>query len=560
MSLPFAATFALLLILPTIHGGAEPASQARARQLTQQAATLVEERQYDQALALLREAQEAAPDYAPVQEWLAHIYEILGDKPQALNHIAALLMLQPNNDYGQEAVKRLFYHPPFPRVLNSATLGLSPLKITYDNGCVLTDERVPGFPQQYALCYTTSLKYPEDGTDGGPIVERVLPGPERLQARFNRVVYGYRELPDSGELRLRVITYYPSRLLSGAEKDLDPQAQAFTHLLLRFQGYAEGYLGLPDQGDAEGITRLWLCLEGSGGAERQGSDIFLYGALSETRSGVEWIRQLAHEVGHLLIPGIGGFAAPEMWANGEVGERLFLYWLAEEAGIWAGTPWPSDAATARLHNLWPEGDLNVEDYLALAGRAPLLIWSQEGPESELIIGMDERAMHYYVGFVLYILAAHGADGLRDVMNTCVGTTVADFMYAYRQAVTTWAQNGPLKIGVGALNPVTSKLTHPSPPASLTPRSLTLAPGDSVNYLVFLPRGVWRVWPTIRETGAKLLLSFDGSPNAAVDLQPGAPPIPIGPLHEGWHKLVLQVPAAEGILNLEGLVFSQGPIA
>jgi hypothetical protein len=329
--------------------------------------------------------------------------------------------------------------------------------------------------------------------------------------------------------------------------------------MLRFQSYAEGYLGLAPQGDAEGINRLYLCSSGPGGAERDGTDLLLYRVLSDPRAPQEWFRQLAHECGHLLLPPVGGFQAPEAWGSGEVGERLFLYWLVNEAARFARTDWPSAEAVARLDGLWPGCGAPTEDYLAAAGRAPLGVWAAAGPESELIMGMDHRAMQYYVGFVLHVLAAHGTGGLRDVIGMCAGTTVADMVYAYRQACGAWAKAGPITVNAGGYNPAASKLTQPPPPADLTPAAVLLAPGDSVTYPVFLPTATWRLAPAVRETGVRLLVSFDGSPDAQVDIQPTTEPSLIGPLAEGWHKVVLRAPTGQAALHLEGLTFSQGPM-
>jgi len=555
-----AAILAAAICLPVSAWPADETPDVRAARLTREAAELVKQREYDDALAKLREAQEAAPSYAPTQEWLAHVYEVLGDKGQALNHVAALLALHPRSDYGTAAARRLFYRPPFPRVLNRATLTISPVRFTVDQGCALTDERVADFPARFALCYTTSLKYPEEAPGGGPVVDRTLPAPGNVAAQFNRVVYGYREAPDTGDFRLRVIAYYPSPLLSGSDTDLAPTAQALVHLMLRLQGYAEGYLGLPAQGDAEGINRLWLCLGGPGGAERQDSDVVFYRVLDDPRPPSEWIRQLAHECGHLVIPQVGGFTTPEMWGNGEVGERLFLYFLAEEAARWSGKPWPSAEAVAELDGLWPGAGAGVEDYLAASGRAPLAVWATGGPESELIMGLDDRATLYYVGLVLYVLAAHGTTGLRDVVKTCAGTTVADFVYAYRQSVGRWAKAGPLKLGVGCFNPAETKLTQAPPAAELAPHSLALAGNDSLTYPVFLPAGTWRLAATIPEAGAKLSVSFDGGPETVLEVTPNPEPMPIGPLNEGWHKLRLRCPTGQGLIHLEGLTFGQGPVA
>ncbi len=541
-------------------GSAADEARARAQGLVQQAQRLAADKQYDQALGLLAQAQEADPGYDQAQSWLAHVYELKGDKAQALTHVAALLALAPDSAYGKAAARRLFYGSPFPRSLTPATRAISPLKFAADS-CTLGDDRLPGASARVALTYTTSPKYPDDAPDGGASVARALPTPgEKAETEsFNRTVYGYLEAPDTGDLRLRVIAYFPSPLLSGSDRDLAPIAQALVHLLLRFQCYAEQILGLPPQGDAEGINRLWLCTGGPPGAQRSESDLFIYRVLADERPPGEWLRQLAHECGHLLIPRVGGFAQPEMWGNGGLGERLFTYLLTGEAGRVSGTGWPSAEAAARLDHLWPGGHIDAEGYLATSGRAPLAVWTAEGPASELIVGQDERAMQYYLGFAVYILAAHGPAGLREVIRQCAGTTVADFAYTYKQAVIHWAEQGPLSLRPGCYDPGNAKLTVAPPAADLSPSSVTLAAGDSAAYPVFLPTGQWQLAVRIVEglPGGKLLVSFDGGQEAEAIVGPEAKPVPIGPLTESWHTVALRAPGEQAPLQIARLVFQPG---
>ncbi len=543
---------------PSANAAGEPPEQAL--RLVREAAELASNEQYDEALQRLREAQEVAPDYPPAQSWLAHVYELMGDKEQALTHVAALLALQPDDEYGQSAVRRLFYQSPFPRILNAAILGVSPVKFTVDS-CSLVGDRVPGTPERLTLCYTTGPKYPEDAGEGGAVRERALPmtEPDAPKARFNRVIYGYQESAGTGELRLRSMAYYPSELLSGRDTDLALLAESLLHIMLRIQCYAGAYLGLPPQGDAEGISRLWLCEGGPGGAERHEADIFVYQVFDEARTPIEWVRQLAHECGHLLIPGIGGFAQPEVWGNGELGERLFVHLLSHEAAWVAGSRWPSDEASARLDGLWPEGHLAAEEYLASVGRAPLNVWWGEGPESDLIVGQGERSMQYYVGFALYILAAHGPAGLREAIKACPGSTVPDFVYSYKQAVSAWAAEGPVAFGPGCYDGPSARVAEAPSAANPTPSSVTLAAGDQVTYLVFLPTGHWSLALPLANSRAecRLLLSFDGSAEAEAIVGAGAEKVLIGPLAEGWHRLRLRAPDEQAPLALASIVFDRG---
>ena len=562
MARPALSTIAACFCITACTHAADEA-QTRAQTLVREAAALAEQKQYDGALDRLREAQEVAPDYAPAQSWLAHVYELMGEKEQALTHLAALLALEPGDEYGRASIRRLFYEPPFPRRVNPAMLAVSPVKFTVDR-CMLSDHRVPGLPDHLALAYTTSPKYPEGAGEGGAVLERALPvaTPNAPPARFNRVVHGYLEAPGTGDLELRVIAYYPSQLLSGHDSDLAPIAQSLVHLMLRIECYAGAYLGLPLQGDAEGINRLWLCQGGEPGAERLDTDIFLYRAFEEARTPMEWVRQLAHECGHLLIPAIGGFAQPEVWGNGELGERLFTHFLTQEAAQVANAEWPSAQAAARLNDLWVGEHIAAEEYLASAGRMPLNLWAGEGPESDLIVGQDERSMQYYVGFALHLLAAHGPGGLREVIKTCRGTTVPDFVYTYKQVASVWAADGPLSFGPGCYDASTTRLTSP-PAASLSPEAVVLARGDTVSYHLFLPTGQWRLSLPLGSTDrtlGKLLVSFDGSPEVEVAVGPEAKSAPIGPLTEGWHRLTLRAPAEQPPLSLARLIFDQGVAA
>jgi Tetratricopeptide repeat len=557
--IPRRLAWAFLLLLVGHAHAAAAGDPARARELVDQATQLTADGKYDEALQVLAQAQEADPTSEQVQSWLAHVYELKGDKARALTHVAALLALSPQSTYARDAARRLFATPPFPRLLTPATRALSPAKFAADV-CTLGDDRMPGAPARVALSYTTSVRYPDDAPKGGATVERTLPvaGEAAALERFNRVVYGYVQTPDTGELRLRVTAYYPSELLSGSDRDLAPVAQALVHLMLRFVCYGEEVLGLPPQGDAEGIYRLWLCLAGPAGAQRSESDIFFYRVLEDERPPIEWLRQLAHECGHLLLPRVGGFAQPEMWGNGALGERLFLYLLAGEAARVAGTGWPSAEAAARADALWPTKPVALEDYLQTAAQAPLAVWMAGGPASELIVGQDERAMQYYVGFAMYILGAHGLPALRDVIRQCAGTTVADFVYTYKQSVIRWSQEGPLAIAPGCFDLRSTRLTEPPPAADLHPDTLTLTPGDKVTCPVFLPGADWQLAVEVTEaTERKLVVSFDGGDEVEVAVGVGAKPVPIGPLAENWHSLAVRLAADQPALRVSRWAFRRG---
>jgi hypothetical protein len=83
---------------------------------------------------------------------------------------------------------------------------------------------------------------------------------------------------------------------------------------------------------------VYLCEGGTAGGEqlfqvdpqtnRSADTIFIYD-VAHFDGPMEKARELAHEYGHAVIPAIGGFKAPEYWANGYLGEKLFLRWGLE---------------------------------------------------------------------------------------------------------------------------------------------------------------------------------------------------------------------------------------
>ncbi|HRJ28077.1 MAG TPA: hypothetical protein PLO61_11295 [Fimbriimonadaceae bacterium] len=66
-----------------------------------------------------------------------------------------------------------------------------------------------------------------------------------------------------------------------------------------------------------------------GGIVRKVNTIYIYD-LATFKDPVEKAREVAHEYGHAALPPIGTYREPEDWANGPLGERIYLTWLAEE--------------------------------------------------------------------------------------------------------------------------------------------------------------------------------------------------------------------------------------
>jgi hypothetical protein len=209
---------------------------------------------------------------------------------------------------------------------------------------------------------------------------------------------------------------------------------------------------------------VWLDREGRPGAEQLRDDIYLY-AVGEDRPPAEWIRELAHEYSHLALPEVGPFTAPERWANGYLGERLFLKWLIdnEQTAAW-GTSFPGWAYLA--NQILPLRDrfLNAGPGAPAAGRA------------------DAAGMEHYIGFALAIEAGYGPRLLRE---------------AIRLAPTT-APSG-LGAGLARALPATPGAEVPIDPRAYIPARSSVETllrvgirARGAAYWVFMPRGVWRI--------------------------------------------------------------------
>ena len=106
-----------------------------------------------------------------------------------------------------------------------------------------------------------------------------------------------------------------------------------------------------------GLVEVYLCFGGRAGGEQlfdvdagmnlqthqpvdvKVNTIYIYDMPSFTDP-VEMAREVAHEYGHATLPPIGGYKAPEDWADGYLGEKLYLTWARD--ALAAGTLVPGD--------------------------------------------------------------------------------------------------------------------------------------------------------------------------------------------------------------------------
>jgi tetratricopeptide (TPR) repeat protein len=535
-------TLTLLIALPLAAQG----NREQTWELIGAAQKLIETQQYGEAEAKLLQAKALEPEYPDVYSNLGYLYYKWGHRAKAMDAYGQLLSLRPDHAEGRKAMKLLFYSGDFPRTVRAPYLAFSGVGFATDEVRVQTAEG----EGRRRIAYTTSMLFHEAMKQPGkPATVPAIPIPvtaEKAVCRVNRSCYGYVMDADSDQYRLALIISWPSSVLEDSRgKEFGPLAARLMHLLLRYHCYERLTMNrsLPDLFPAH----AYLCATGPSGAETYRNALYFYD-VANTRPAIEWARQAAHELGHLVLPEIGRFTRPEPFASGELGERLFIQYLALEAGLVAGDPWPSRAAQQALSALWPGEEFTVADYISRICRTSLDYWLTAGPDSPLATGQAEDAMQYYVGFLLWTQAAHGPEMLRGVLQTAGGPDPAQYVLAYRALVTQQADKGPLTLDAGCLNLAASKLTERPLEGALGRRNVTLAPGDSATFTVFLPAGGWTLFPQPCQPALTALV--DGKGPLPLDDQGS---VALGQLQNGWHTLTLQLSDKGQPLVLQRLI-------
>ncbi len=191
------------------------------------------------------------------------------------------------------------------------------------------------------------------------------------------------------------------------------RAESVLRLLLRLFAYNFKELRLDHASEFGKVVDAYLCYGGDpGGEQRFDVDrqargnkvdtIYFYDLRSFTDP-VEVVREVAHEYGHATLPPVGGdYAAPEAWANGYLGEKLFLSYLADARtpdvkGKSALGPEDTFGATPEALRAWVRKNVDplVADALA------------DGPRPALVAGKDKAAMDAFFGLALATARLYG---------------------------------------------------------------------------------------------------------------------------------------------------------
>ncbi len=511
--------------------------------------------QFPEAVTVLQRVLEIEPENSDAWEWLGFCRLAMGDRDGAIEAYAAHLKLDPESEQGWAAMNRLFFdfeNLPFPSSLNPDIVPVIPVTMELDR--ILTSGPGGANPQERQFAYTASVIFPEpmaypetmrirSSTSQSGVNPTTITDPKR-RGLYNRVSYGYILDPDTGRLELKLALHYPSETLTGRNEDASQIACAAMATLLRLWWLGRDILGrIPSPG--EGPVNVWLTSGGEAGGEQWNDNLYLYG-LEQKRQPTEWLREIAHEWGHLLLPGIDGFTDPEAWANGAMGEGLFLRWLAqsvEREGKWA------------VDALWP-GEVDLAKHFASHNDALLNNFLTQGPNSTLLVNRGRQGMDYIVGLLLFAEAAHGPAFVRRLLNTLGGDHPADLVRAYKDAVRSLAAEG---IAFDARVNIPAEDGRCCFTAMMTEPGLALQAGREAAYWVYIPDGNWtmRILASTRKQ-AVVAVQSDDIPPASTVLQPGddtSGTVPLGQQPEGWQRISVRVANAESDVVLQRFVFT-----
>jgi hypothetical protein len=274
-------------------------------------------------------------------------------------------------------------------------------------------------------------------------------------------------------------------------------------LLGRLHG-AAALLGPPPPAE----VRVWLPRSGRPGGEQYRDSIYLF-AVNMARSDSEWVREVAHELGHIVLPSFARFEAPEPMENGYLGERLLPKWLLD---LGERTAW--------------EGRVSLAEYVRQRVKPLRSRFLEAGPGSALRTDRGPAGMDYAIGMVLALEAQHGPQFLARVIRRNVGAGVESLLLAYRDEV---AAAGRYTIPAELVVPgqsQTGEIAH----GQLRFRRAT--------YRAYLPSGRWSV--TARGQGLEgLRVSAEGQRLSAAGGSGGESRFALATGISQWHLIQLE---------------------
>ncbi len=183
---------------------------------------------------------------------------------------------------------------------------------------------------------------------------------------------------------------------------------------------------------------VYLCYGGKAGGEhlfdwdvhQPGPDgqptrvntVYIY-QITEVTSPLEFAREVAHEYGHATLPPVKVPGGREDWANGDVGERVFLRWLRDL--LVEGKLTPSDTLGAT-----PEA---IQGYLDRQVVPLVTRVATKGPDRKALAEQSDRGFDEYVALVCTAQWTLPLGVLRRSLVLTNGQAPLDYEKALREA-------------------------------------------------------------------------------------------------------------------------------
>jgi hypothetical protein len=223
-------------------------------------------------------------------------------------------------------------------------------------------------------------------------------GDNRVRYEYDWITWGLARLGNSEQFDLRFRVYSQERKADG------DTAIAVTRMMLRLWELNQSRLRLDHpRAYHASLVNVFLSWGGQPGGEQafataiEGdrqvrlNTIYLYDLASFTDP-LERAREVAHEYGHATLPAVGGYREPEEWANGFLGEKLYLMWLRDL--LKAGDLEPDDAMGASVEQ--------IERYLAAEVTPLVSVAAGRRPTQALLSDRSKQGMDNYIGLNLYM--------------------------------------------------------------------------------------------------------------------------------------------------------------
>ncbi len=245
---------------------------------------------------------------------------------------------------------------------------------------------------------------------------------EKYHVRYHAACYVYVGDAAGSSAALPPIRYLRRFAVHAAETDALPLVKRTARMLLLLYGLNRDRLHY-DHAFHQTVD-VWLSGQTAAGnspdvgGEQFKNQIYIYNIFSE-RKPIEWAREIAHEYGHYALPGISGFTSPEEWANGVLGERLFLKWVDDD----------TKAGRIKADDLPFVKPDDVTEYVTKQVTPLVRRIARDGITDAQLARQDTGAMDLYTGLALYLDTVNGTDALLNAMSYTQPKTAGTFAHS-----------------------------------------------------------------------------------------------------------------------------------